>query len=110
MHPVRQNIVWHPEESGDVAVVPTVYETAVQQLAVVVGQIPQEGAEAVTSHGSHRRDLSRRDRPSRLSVRIGSHRAAVVPSVPGTSLPVRPLPAPEIPGATSKPKGAPRKY
>jgi len=38
------------------------------------------------------------------------HRAAVGWRSGCTSLPVRPLPAPDIPGAMSKPKGAPRKY
>jgi hypothetical protein len=34
----------------------------------------------------------------------------VANGVPGTSLPVRPLPAPDIPGTMSKPKGTPGKH
>ena len=41
---------------------------------------------------------------------IDGHRAAVAPGVPGTSLRLQVVPAPEIPGTMSKAKGAPRKY
>ena len=41
---------------------------------------------------------------------IAGRRAAVPPGAPGTSLRLQPLPAPDIPGSVSKPKGAPRKY
>src|ERR1035437_7591794 len=58
-HPVCQNIVWHPEVNGDVAVVPAVYNPALQQRAVVCAQIPEEVAKSVTSHGLHWGDLGR---------------------------------------------------
>jgi hypothetical protein len=57
-HPVHQNIVWHPEVNGDIGVLPVLYDPAVQQLAVVVGQIPEEDAASVTTHGLHWRDLA----------------------------------------------------
>jgi hypothetical protein len=41
---------------------------------------------------------------------IDGHRAAVAPVFPVLLLPSRLLPAFEIPGNTSKPKGTPRKY
>jgi hypothetical protein len=56
-HLVRQSIAWHPEVNGDVAVAPTVYETAVQQRAVVCPQIPEESPESVTTDGMHWGDL-----------------------------------------------------
>jgi hypothetical protein len=37
MHPVRQNIAWHSEVNGDIAVSPAVYDSVLQQPAVVVG-------------------------------------------------------------------------
>jgi hypothetical protein len=37
MHPVHQNITWHPELRGDVVVLPAVYDPALQQDAVVSG-------------------------------------------------------------------------
>ena len=58
MYPVRQNIVWHPEVNGDIGVLPVLYDPAVQHLAVVVGQIPEEDAASVTTHGLHWRDLA----------------------------------------------------
>ena len=56
-HPVRQNTAWHPEVNGDVAVVPTVYNPALQQPAVVCPQILEEVVKSVNSRGSHRGDL-----------------------------------------------------
>jgi hypothetical protein len=38
------------------------------------------------------------------------HQIAVPPGAPGTSLRLQPLPALDIPGTMSKPKGTPRKY
>src|ERR1035437_5429349 len=38
-HPVRQYTAWHREVCGDVAVTPAVYKSAVQQRAVIWGQI-----------------------------------------------------------------------
>jgi len=38
-HPVRQDIVWHREVCGDVGVTPAIYKSAVQQRAVIWGQI-----------------------------------------------------------------------
>jgi hypothetical protein len=38
-HPVRQNAAWHPQVNGGVAVTPAVYNPAVQQRAVIWGQI-----------------------------------------------------------------------
>jgi hypothetical protein len=38
------------------------------------------------------------------------HQIAVPPGAPGTSLRLQPLPAPDIPGNTSKTKGTPPKY
>jgi hypothetical protein len=38
-HPVRQNITWHREVHGDIAVTPAVYKSAVHQRAVIWGQI-----------------------------------------------------------------------
>ena len=52
-HPVRQSIARHSEVNGDVGVVPAVYDPALQEAAVVWGQIQEEGAEAVISHGFH---------------------------------------------------------
>jgi hypothetical protein len=39
--------------NGDVAVTPSIYNPALQETAVVWGQIQEEGAEAVISHGFH---------------------------------------------------------
>ena len=47
MHPVRQNIAWHPEMGGDVGVTAAVYDPALQQPAVVRGQVPEEGAKPI---------------------------------------------------------------
>jgi hypothetical protein len=55
-HPVRQRITWHPEVNCDVGVVPAVYDPALQQPAVVVGQIPEEGAKPIRGI-MHRGDL-----------------------------------------------------
>jgi hypothetical protein len=41
MHPVRQYTAWHREVCGDVAVVPAVYNPALQQYAVVISQIQE---------------------------------------------------------------------
>jgi hypothetical protein len=57
MHPVRQNIARHREVDGDLAVVPAVYNLAIQQRAVICPQIPEEGTKSVTAHGLHWRDL-----------------------------------------------------
>jgi hypothetical protein len=80
-HPVRQDITWHPEVSGDVAVMPAIYNPALQQSAVVVDQIPEEGAKSVTFHGLHWGDLA-----TTMTGFSVVHRAAVAPSVPCTSL------------------------
>ena len=98
MHPVRQNISGHSEVCGDVGVSPAVYNPALQQPAVVRGQVPEEGAKPIRC-GMHWGDLGR-----------DGHQIAVPPGAPGTSLRLQPLPAPEIPGTGSKPKGKPRKY
>ena len=47
MHPVRQNISGHSEVCGDVAVLPAVYDSALQKDAVVYSQIPEEGAKPI---------------------------------------------------------------
>src|ERR1035437_4832846 len=52
-HPVGQNTAWHPQVNRDVGVTPAVYNPALQQAAVVRGQIPEEGVESVTFHGLH---------------------------------------------------------
>ena len=85
MHPVRQNIAWHPEMNSDVGVTPAVYDPALQQDEVVCPQIPEEGAESVTSDGLHWGDLVDHDR--RLGRRSESTvTGAVAPGVPGTPL------------------------
>jgi hypothetical protein len=38
-HPVRQNTAWHPQVNGGVAVPPAIYYPALQQRAVIWGQI-----------------------------------------------------------------------
>ena len=58
VHAVRQNIAWHPEVNGDLAVVPAVYYLALQQPAVVRGQVPEEGAKSIRC-GMHSGDLGR---------------------------------------------------
>jgi hypothetical protein len=58
-HPIRQDIVWHREVCGDVAVTPAVYNPALQQDAIVCGHILEEDAKSVTSHGLHWGDLGR---------------------------------------------------
>src|ERR1019366_4114197 len=95
--PVHQSSPWHPGVYGDVGITPAVNNPAFQQDAVICGQVPEEGAKSV--RGSlHWGDLGRDgDTPGQAGF-------------PGTSLLSSPLPAPDIPGNTSKPKGAPRKY
>jgi hypothetical protein len=80
-HPVHQSIPWHPEVYGDVGITPAVNNPAFQQDAVICGQVPEEGAKSV--RGSlHWGDLGGQDdTPGQAGF-------------PGTSLPVRPLPAP----------------
>ena len=56
-HLVRQSIAWHREVDGDVAVMPAVYDPALQQPAVIWVQFPEKGAKSVTSHGLHWGDL-----------------------------------------------------
>ena len=99
MHPVRQNISGHSEVCGDIGVPPAVYDPVLQQPAVVRGQVPEEGAKSVNSYGSHWGDLGGQD---------DTPGQAGFPGV--LFFPSGPLPAPEIPGNTSKPQGAPRKY
>ena len=108
-HPVRQYTAWHREVCGDVAVVPAVYNPALQQPAVVCPQILEEVVKSVNSRGSHRGDLGHVTGSS-VAHLIDGYRAAVAPGVPCTSLPVMSRPALEVPGARSKPKGTPRKY
>ena len=57
VHPVHQNIVWHTEVCGDLAVTPAIHNPALQQPAVVCPQILEEGAKVVTSYGLHWGDL-----------------------------------------------------
>ena len=59
-HPVRQNATWHSEVDGDIGVSPAVYDSVLQQPAVVVGQIPKEGAKSVRGI-VHRGDLGGQD-------------------------------------------------
>jgi hypothetical protein len=98
MHPVRQNISGHSEVCGDIGVSPAVYDSVLQQDAVVRGQVPEEGAKSVRC-SLHSGDLGR-----------DGHRAAVPPwcsryfSCPPVAS------ALDIPGSMSKAKGAPRKY
>jgi hypothetical protein len=108
-HPVRQNTAWHTEVNGDVGVMPAVYYQALQQPAVVCPQIPEEGAESVTTRGSHWGDLGHVIGISVVGL-IAGHRAVMAPGVPGTSLPSRSRPALEVPGNTSKPNETPRIY
>ena len=46
-HPVHQSISGHSEVCGDIAVSPAVYNPAFQQDAVVISQIPEEGAKPI---------------------------------------------------------------
>ena len=39
--------------NGDIAVLPAVYNPALQQDAVACGQVPEEAAESVIAHGLH---------------------------------------------------------
>src|ERR1019366_1642326 len=111
MHPVRQNIAWHPEVNGDLAVMPAVCDPALQQDAVVYREIPEEAAESVIAHVIPSRRFRRPRRPaSRSSTEWTVAGPPVAPGVPCTSLRVRPLPAPEIPGTMFEAKGTLRKY
>ena len=47
MHPVLQNISGHSEVCGDVGVSPAVYNPALQQDAVVIVEIPEDGAKPI---------------------------------------------------------------
>ena len=84
--------------NGDIAVTPAVYNPALQQDAVVISQIPEDGAKPIRC-SLHRGDLGR-----------DGHQIAMPPGGPGTFLRLQPLPAPDIPRNTSKTKGEPRKY
>src|ERR1019366_6023054 len=94
-HPVGQNTTWHREVCGDIGVTPAVHNPVLQQPAVVRAQIPEEGAKVVTSYGLHWADLGHVTGVSVVHLIDGDRVAA--PGVSGTSLPARPLPAPEVP-------------
>src|ERR1035441_2399458 len=60
MHPVRQNISGHSEVCGDIGITPAVYDSAFQQDAVVISQIPEDGAKPVRGI-MHPGDLGHQD-------------------------------------------------
>src|ERR1019366_4859759 len=94
MHPVRQNIAWHPEMGGDVGVTPAVYDPALQQPAVVRGQVPEEGAKPIRGI-VHQGDLGDHDdTPGQAGF-------------PGTFLPLRSLRPPKYLGIRPSPRERP---
>ena len=94
MHPVRQNISGHSEVCGDIGVSPAVYNPALQQPAVVRGQVPEEGA-----------------KPIRCSLHCGDLGHVTggggAPGVTGTSLRLRVVPPPKYLEACPRPKESP---
>jgi hypothetical protein len=60
VHPVHQNISGHSEVCGDIGVSPAVYDSVLQQPAVVVSQIQEEGAKSIRC-SLHSGDLGGQD-------------------------------------------------
>ena len=50
VHTAFQDITGHTEASGNIAILPAVYDPALQQDAVVCGQVPEKGTESFRPH------------------------------------------------------------